>query len=107
MFNNKEFEKYVRARNRIGNIKSFYAHIVFFVVTSLALLLFKKTIINFFVEKGVTDAGFLNWLEVNIVVIPIIWAVVLVFIGIYLLKIKPGFLKEWEKRQIEKYMNKK
>ena len=104
--NTSEFEKYVKAKNRADNIKSFYAHIVFFVSINVLLFVFRGAIIDFFVSKGLTDDGFLNWLELNIIMVPIIWSVVLVFVGIYLLKLKPGFFKNWESRQIEKYMNK-
>lgn len=103
--NTNEFEKYINAKKRVDNIKSFYTHIVFFVLANIVIYTFKETMIDFFVSKGFTDNGFLNWLELNSTLVPIIWGVILVFSGIYLLKLKPGFFKNWEKRQIVKYMN--
>ncbi|MCK0146979.1 2TM domain-containing protein [Arenibacter sp. F26102] len=99
-------EKYIRAKRRVENLKNFYAHIAVYVVMNVLLFSFKVNIIDFFVEHGVNDQGFLNWVEWNIVFIPIIWGVVLLLIGLFYFKMKPVFFRNWEERQIRKYMEK-
>ena len=99
-----EFEKYKRAKKRIENIKRLYAHVVLFFIATILLLAFKGRILNFLVSKGITDKGFLHWAELNIVLIPVIWAIVLIFAGIYLLRFKPGFIKNWEIRKVKEFL---
>lgn len=99
-----EFEKYKRAKKRIENIKRFYAHVVLFFMATILLLAFKGRIINFLVSKGITDEGFLHWVALNTVLLPVIWGIVLVFVGINLFRFKPGFIKNWENRKLKEYL---
>ncbi|MDX1768676.1 MAG: 2TM domain-containing protein [Arenibacter troitsensis] len=96
-------ERYIRAKKRVDTLKNFYAHIAVYLVMNVLLFVFKGRIVSFFVDKGVEDQGFLNWMEWNMVFIPIVWGVVLLVAGIYLLKLKPGFIEKWEEKQLRKY----
>jgi len=98
------FEKYMLAKKRVDNQKNFYAHIVVYLVMNVLLFFFKGKIINFFLDRGVSDQGFLNWMEWNIILIPVLWGIVLLVIGIYLFKLKPFIFKNWKEKQIQKYM---
>ena len=98
-------EKYRIAKKRIENIKHFYAHVVLFFIATIVLLVFKGRVTNFLVSKGIRDEGFLHWVDVNFVLLPVIWAIVLIFIGIILLRFKPGFIKKWENRKIRQFMD--
>lgn len=106
---NKEegFEKYLRAKNRVDSIKAFYAHVIIFIVGTVVIFVFKDRMVDMVASQGAIDPGFLYWMEWNIVAIPILWGLVLLFFGIYIFKLKPGFLKNWEKRKIEKYLKEK
>lgn len=97
-------ENYIRAKRRVENLKNFYAHIGVYVVINVLLFSFKLNIMDFFIDQGVRDQGFLNWMEWNIIFIPIIWGIILLVIGIYYFKLKPEFYRNWEERQIRKYM---
>lgn len=94
---------YIRAKKRVDTLKNFYAHIAVYLVMNVLLFVFKGRIVSFFVDKGVEDQGFLNWMEWNMVFIPIVWGVVLLVAGIYILKLKPGFIEKWEEKQLRKY----
>lgn len=98
-------EKFIKARNRVDNIKRFYAHLVLFIFANGLLLLFKDRIVDYAVSKGFNDPGFINWVSWNIYFIPILWGLVLLVSGLYLFRFKGNFLKRWEERQIEKYMH--
>jgi hypothetical protein len=98
------FEKYMQARKRVDAIKAYYAHLILYVIASIALLSLKTSILEFFVSKGLTDPGSHRWLAWNIIFIPIVWGMILLGYGIYLFLLKPGFFKNWEQRQLRKYL---
>lgn len=96
-------ERYIRAKKRVDTLKNFYAHIAVYLVMNVLLFVFKGRIMSFFIANGVEDQGFLNWMEWNMAFIPVVWGVVLLVAGIYFLKLKPGFIKKWEEKQLRKY----
>ncbi len=100
----KDMESFIKARNRVNHIKSFYAHLVLFVLGTATLLVFKAKIIDYLIAKGATGQGFLQWIEWQFVFIPMLWALILIISGIYLFRLRSNFLKKWEERQIRKYM---
>ena len=101
---NYDSEKYIQAKKWVDNLKNFYAHVAIYLLMNVLLFTFKENIMNFFKDQGVRGQEFLGWMEWNIIFIPIIWGVVLLVIGIYYFKLKPAFFRNWEERQIRKYM---
>ncbi|MDV7138479.1 2TM domain-containing protein [Maribacter sp. TH_r10] len=97
-------EKYVKAKKRVDDIKGFYFHVIKFVIITLLILIFKGRVLEIFIEKGVEDKNVLQWMELNILAIPIIWGLVLLVMGLRLFVFKTNILKSWEKRQIQKYL---
>jgi len=106
-------EKLKRAQRRVKSLTDFYKHLRVFIIVNILLLIVKSRAYDFFTEKGIMDEGFFNWFEWNILGTPIVWgfglglhaAYVFVFKSKPLKEFKPRFYKEWEERQIEKYMN--
>ena len=72
-----DFEKYVKARRRVDAIKRFYFHLIQYVIITILIISFKGRILDFFISKGVENPDVLNWMEMNILAIPIIWGLVL------------------------------
>lgn len=111
--NQNHSEKYKRAQKRVKNLKDFYKHLRVFVIINILLLIIKSRAYDFFTERGIMDEGFFNWLDWNIIGTPIIWGFGLGLHAIYVFVFKskplkefaPRFYKDWEERQIEKYMN--
>ena len=97
-------EKYVKAKKRVDDIKGFYFHVIKFVIITLLILIFKGRVLEVFIEKGVEDKNVLQWMELNILAIPIIWGLVLLVMGLRLFVFKTNILESWEKRQIQKYL---
>lgn len=105
-------QKLARAQKRVASIKKFYRHLRIFIIANLILLFFKFKALNFFEDKGVQDQDFLNWFEWNIIGTPVLWGIGLVIHAVYVFsfdakpfkELKPKFLKEWEERQIRKFM---
>ena len=102
--NYNEVEKYVKAKKKVDAIKGFYFNVLKFVIITLLILVFKGRIMEIFIEKGVEDENILQWIEWNILAIPIIWGLVLLIIGLRLFVFKSNILKNWEKRQIQKHL---
>lgn len=111
MKNGKE-TRFMSAKRRVARIKGFYKHLMVYLISNIILLLGKTTIIGFVLSKGVEDPNFFLWLEWNIIMTPVLWGIVLLVHGIYVFRfqsvslkeLKPKALREWERRQIEKYM---
>lgn len=102
--NTNEVEKYVKAKKRVDAIKGFYFNLIKFAIITLLILVFKGRVMEIFIEKGVEDENILQWIEWNILVIPIIWGLVLLVIGLRLFVFKSNILKNWEEKQIQKYI---
>ncbi|MGB5499754.1 MAG: 2TM domain-containing protein [Maribacter sp.] len=99
-----EVERYVKAKKRVDDIKGFYFNLIKFAIITLLILVFKGRVMEIFIEKGVKDENILQWIEWNILVIPIIWGLVLLVIGLRLFVFKSNILKNWEEKQIQKYI---
>ena len=102
--NTNEVERYVKAKKRVDAIKGFYFNLIKFAIITLLILVFKGRFLEIFIEKGVEDENILQWIEWNILAIPIIWGLVLLVIGLKLFVFTSNILKNWEKRQIQKHL---
>ena len=111
--NYKQSARFVQARKQVNNIKKFYSHLSVFVVVNSVLLIIKFRLFDFFTQQGIQDAGFYDWLHWNIIGTPIIWGIGLLLHGVYVFRLhsrplkdfKPGFIKNWEARKMEEFLN--
>ena len=112
--NNPQAEKLLNAKQQVAHIKKFYKHLQVYVIVNLLLLLVKFNLINWF--KGdyewIQNPGFSDWVSWNIIGTPVIWGLGLLAHAAYVFKfgakswkeLKPEFLKKWEKRQLERFL---
>ncbi len=106
-------EKFAKAKRRVDRIKDFYGHLSVYVVANVLLFVFKGYAFNYIISQGIEDQGFLDWFMLNIVLTPIIWGLGLIIHGFLAFRpvpfsiknLKPKFIKDWEERQIQKYLN--
>ena len=98
-------QKLARAKKRVKELKKFYRHLRVYLVVNLILFFFKFRALRFFEAKGMQDEGFLNWFDWNLLATPVLWGIGLLVHAFYVFVAKPTFIKDWEQRQIEKYMN--
>lgn len=112
MMETQPSEKFIKAQKRVNRIKDFYGHLGIYIVANIVLFVFKGYAFNYMISKGIEDQGFLDWFMVNIILTPVLWGIGLIIHGIlvfrprsfHIKKLKPKFLKDWEERQILKYM---
>tara|TARA_R110002051_G_scaffold132697_1_gene206293 strand:+ start:11423 stop:11749 length:327 start_codon:yes stop_codon:yes gene_type:complete len=97
--------KLERAKKRVEKIKVFYNHFVIYVFINAALILLKeKFIFKIVGPEIIGNPDFLRWIDWNVYGTPIIWGIGLAIHGICVFSSAPKLLKNWEERQIEKYM---
>lgn len=90
-----------RAKARIKKLKGFYVHFTVYILVNIFL---SSVIIS---EKMYSGAGFFEafW-NFESFSTALFWGIGLLFHAIRVFSLNPFFSKEWEDRQIKKYMEK-
>ncbi len=114
MENGESYKKRLaQAHKRVKGIKKFHRHLIAYVMISIVVLFVKINVFNVLANRGIEDENVLRWMQWNIIGIPVVWGIGLLFHALYVFVLKSGtisdlrpkFLKDWEERQIAKYMN--
>ena len=98
---NIEGQKYVRAKKRVEDIKSFYKHLTLYLIVNFIFIgrrIYKDIFYGDSIFEAFTDLSnynFFFW-----------WGVVLIFHAIGTFGIPNLFSKDWEERKIKELMNK-
>ena len=91
------------AQKRVAEIKGFFRHLkIFLIINGLLFVLKKGWLASFLPEWFPEEAYYFDWVDLNI----LIWGLILLVHGLTLYRHKLTFLKKWEDRQIQKYMDK-
>ena len=95
-----------RAKKQVAAIKGFYNHLVVYLVINLALIIFKETVVvTILSKKAIGNPDFLNWIDWNVYGTPILWGIGLAIHGLVVFGSRPKFIRNWEERKIQEYMN--
>ena len=98
-------EKLERAKKRVKELKGFYDHLKGYIIANLILFLAAKGLLKFLSDEGHTiGASVLEWINLNMILTPGLWGVGLLIHGLFVFRYKFTFLKKWEERQIQKYL---
>ena len=93
--------RYQRAKRKVNALKGFYNHVKIFVLINGLLYLGRSGVLDFFAADGTSlPSYYFAWLDLNILV----WGGALVIHGIIVYHNKLPWLKNWEARQIQKFM---
>ncbi len=92
-------EKRMRAKQRIEELKGFYIHLVVYVLVNLFITV-SKLVANF--NNG-ENFGEAFW-DFGTFAVWIFWGIGLMFHAIKVFSLNPFFGRDWEERQIQKYM---
>jgi len=112
--NYQQSEKFLKAKKQVDHIKKFYKHLKVYIIINILLLVVKFNLINWFKDdyEWIQNPGFSDWLSWNMIGTPVLWGVGLMVHAAYVFKfgakswkeLKPEFLKKWEKRQLDKFL---
>jgi len=95
--------RYKKAQKRVKELKGFYNHLKIFVIVNALLYLIKSGVLNSWMPKGFpTESYYFDWVHTNF----IIWGLMILAHALILYRHKLPFLKKWEEKQIQKYMEK-
>ena len=93
------------AQKRVNEIKSFYGHLRAFIIINIILIVLQTELVDFILDRNAEmDPAFFVWVDLNILITPLLWGIGLAIHGLYVYRHKFTFLKSWEKRQIKKFM---
>lgn len=90
-----EEEAYLRARKRLEDIKGFYWHLASYVIVNLFLIVF--------IGAAKVKEGESLW-DFGLFATPLFWGIGLLFHALSVFGKKIFFAKDWEERQIKKFM---
>jgi archaellum biogenesis protein FlaJ (TadC family) len=90
-------DKYTRAKKRVEELKGFYVH------TSIYITINSFILVNIYVQSGYNGNGF--W-QIEHFFTLFFWGIGLFFHASKVFNFNPIFNKDWEKKQIQKYMDK-
>ena len=104
---------FLRAKAKVGQIKRLYNSLAVFVFANSIIMILKIIALRMFRNNGVTDIGFLDWFNLNILLIPIFWGIGLLVHAFIVFKTEETSLgsyintklRKWEVQQIQKYIN--
>ena len=100
--------KLERAQKQVKDIKGFYRHLIIYFTVNVILLFSQRVSFCIVCEEAFENADFLNWMNWNVIGTPILWGIGLLIHAAYVFKwgqkIRPNFMKNWEEKQIRKYM---
>lgn len=89
-------DKLKRAKKRLEEIKGFYIHLAVYLAVNAFIM------INIALRSYNDSDSF--W-EFGTFVTPVFWGIGLLFHAIHTFNLNPFFGKDWEKKQIQKYMD--
>ncbi|MDC8001251.1 2TM domain-containing protein [Aequorivita todarodis] len=92
-----------KAHKRVEALKGFYKHLLVYVIINVALFVVRGRVLEFFQIES-NDKNFVEWIDWNILIVPIFWGIGLLFHAAKVFQYKFPFLKNWEERQLKKFM---
>lgn len=99
--------KLEKAIKKLTILKGFYNHlVVYLIINLLGLLFFLMYGVSNMDKLAELDPNIREWINWNILLTPLFWGIGLFFHWLYAFQKKPGSLRDWEERQIKKYMEK-
>lgn len=106
---NEEFSrlsKYERAKIKVASIKGFYNHAIVFAIITIILFFLRHKFVFILVSKdALGNPDFLNWINWNVYGTTIVWGIILAIHGIIVFSNISWYMKKWEERQIQKFIN--
>lgn len=97
--NQEALDKKARAKEKVEELKGFYIHLLVYVSVN-SFITIAKIVRNFQNGESFKEA---IW-DFSTIAVWLFWGIGLVFHGLKVFSYSPFFSKDWEERQIRKYM---
>ena len=97
---NSNRDKMDRAKKRVKKLKGFYIHLAFYIGVNAFITISK--VVNDISDGGTWNEAFFDF---GTFAVWFFWGIGVVFHAIKVFSYNPLFSKEWEERQIQKYMD--
>ena len=94
-----------KARKRLEALKGFYKHLLVYIFVNIAIFIVRSNVLEFFQYQS-PDKNFIEWVDWNILIVPIFWGIGLLFHAVKVFQYKFPFIKNWEERQLKKFIDK-
>ncbi|MBK5212408.1 MAG: 2TM domain-containing protein [Flavobacteriaceae bacterium] len=94
-----------QARKKLETLKGFYKHLLVYSIVNIALFIVRGNVLEFFQNQS-PDKNFMEWVDWNILIVPIFWGIGLLFHAAKVFQYKFSFIKNWEDRQLKKFIDK-
>ncbi len=101
---NAENIKLKNALEKVEALKGFYNHLMVYCIVNVVLFIVRGDVLQFF-QTEARDKNFIDWIDWNILIVPTFWGIGLLFHASKVFQYKLKFIKNWEDRQILKYMD--
>lgn len=98
-----EIIKYRNARRKVEVLKGFYKHLFVYCIVNIALFILRGEVLQF-VQNESTNKSVIDWIDWNILIVPVFWGIGLVFHTAKVFQFKFNFIADWEKRQLKKFI---
>ncbi|MFK5983233.1 MAG: 2TM domain-containing protein [Flavobacteriaceae bacterium] len=96
---NSNSRKYKKAKKRVKEVKDFYTHLTVYITVNLVLIAINLGVF----QSGFTDIEIPKW---PMFTTPFFWGIGLFFHWLKVFKENISFLKNWEDRKIQEYLDK-
>lgn len=102
-----------KAEKRLEKVKNFYRHFIVYIAINIILFGAIVTLYNQLGWQEIEDENFQYWYKINLISTPLIWGLGVLIHGLVVFNSfkfsKKGFIlnfvKKWEERQIQKYLD--
>lgn len=100
-------DSYEIAKHRVACIRSFYRHLLIYIVVNIGLLILSITNVDVVLYQNARGSNdFDTWVFWNILCVPIFWGIGLLIHAVRVYKPTIGFVKEWEDWQLKRILAK-
>ena len=89
--------KYGRAKKKVEDIKGFYNHLAVYIIVNLTIIGVRVIVLS----EDRIGFDIPDW---TIFTTPFFWGIGLMFHGLWVFSDKMGFVKNWEERKIQEFM---
>lgn len=94
-----------KARKRVEALKGFYKHLLVYIIVNIAIFIVRGNVLEFFQNQS-SDKNFMEWMDWNILIVPIFWGIGLLFHAAKVFQYKLPFIENWENRKIKRFIDK-